>query len=125
TLHVAPVDLDLLGTLVDTAPIDVSITAESGPGLVLGNIVYDLSNLFNDIPGQPLNIDVLNQKLSQLLGQVDAAVGLIPAADVPVEQAAEGQVLNLTVPALDLNLLGLNLETTPITVHADAQEGDG
>src|SRR6185436_1661820 len=63
--------------------------------------------------------------LSQLLGQVDAAVGLIPAADVPVVQAAEGQVLNLTVPALDLNLLGLNLETTPITVHADAQEGDG
>jgi hypothetical protein len=125
TLHVAPVDLDLLGTLVNTAPIDVTITAESGPGRILGNIVYDLSNLFNDLPGQPLNIDVLNQKLSELLGLVNTAVGLIPAADVPVVQPAEGQVLNLTVPALDLDLLGLGLETTPITVRADALEGDG
>jgi hypothetical protein len=125
TLHVAPVDLDLLGTLVNTAPIDVSITAESGPGRILGNIVYDLSNLFNDLPGQPLNIDVLNQKLSELLGLVNTAVGLIPAADVPVVQPADGQVLNLTVPALDLNLLGLNLETTPINVRADALEGNG
>ena len=30
--------------------IDVRISAESGPGLVLGNIVSDLVNLFNDLP---------------------------------------------------------------------------
>jgi hypothetical protein len=125
TLHVAPVDLDLLGALVNTAPIDVRISAESGQGLILGNIVYDLSNLFNDLPGQTLNIDTLNQKLGDLLGLVNTAVGLIPAADVPIVQPAEGQVLSLTVPALDLNLLGLNLQTSPITVNADAQEGNG
>ena len=56
---------------------------------------------------------------------MNTAVGLIPAADVPVVQPADGQVLNLTVPALDLNLLGLNLETTPINVRADALEGNG
>src|SRR5688572_9955396 len=67
TLHVAPVQLDLLGALVNTSPIDVSITANSGQGLILGNIVYDLANLFNDVPGQPLNIDTLNQKVSDLL----------------------------------------------------------
>ena len=56
---------------------------------------------------------------------MNAAVGLIPAADVPTVQPAEGQILSLTVPALDLNLLGLKLETSPITVNANAQEGDG
>ena len=34
--------------------------------------------MFNDLPGQPLNIDVLNQKLGELLGLVSDAVGLIP-----------------------------------------------
>lgn len=125
TLHVAPVHLDLLGALVNTNPIDVRITAQSGPGLILGNIVYDLSNLFDDLPGQELNIDYLNQKLGDLLGLVDDALGAIPAATVPTVQPQEGRVLSLTVPALDLNLLGLNLQTSPITVNADAQEGDG
>jgi hypothetical protein len=125
TLHVAPVQLDLLGALVDTSPIDVSITANSGPGLILGNIVYDLANLFNDLPGQTLNIDVLNQKLSDLLGLVSSAVGAIPPANVPTVLPHEGQILSLTVPALDLNLLGLLVETSPITVNADAAQGDG
>ena len=125
TLHVAPVQLDLLGALVNTSPIEVSITASSGPGMILGNIVYDLSNLFNDLPGQPLNIDVLNQKLSDLLRLVNTAVGIIPAAPVPTVVPHEGQILSLTVPALDLDLLGLNLVTSPITVNADAVEGNG
>ncbi len=125
TLHVAPVRLDLLGALVNTSPIDVSITAQSGQGLILGNIVYDLAGLFDDLPGQELNIDVLNQKLDELLGLVNTALGVIPAADVPVVLPEEGQILSLTVPALDLNLLGLKVETSPITVNADAREGDG
>ena len=124
-LHVAPVFLDLLGALVQTSPIDVSITAHSGPGLILGNIVIDLANLFDDLPGQALNMDTLNQKLSDLLGLVNTALGAIPAADVPTVLPAEGQVLSLTVPALDLDLLGLNLNTSPITVNATAQEGAG
>jgi hypothetical protein len=125
TLHVAPVQLDVLGALVNTSPIDVSITAQSGQGLILGNIVYDLANLFNDLPGQELNLDTLNQQLGDLLGLVNTAVGLIPGAAVPTVEPAEGRILSLTVPALDLNLLGLQLETAPITVNANAEEGDG
>jgi hypothetical protein len=125
TLHVAPVHLDLLGALVDTNPIDVRVSAESGPGLVLGNIVSDLANLFNDLPGTELNIDILNQKLGELLGLVNTALGSIPAAEVPTVDPLPGRVLSLTVPALDLNLLGLTLETSPITVNANAEEGDG
>jgi hypothetical protein len=124
-LHVAPVHLDLLGALVDTSRINVSITAHSGQGQVLGNIVTDLANLFNDLPGQTLNIDTLNQSLSNLLGLVNNALGSIPAASVPTVQPSAGQILSLTVPALDLNLLGLQLQTSPITVNADAQQGSG
>lgn len=127
TLHVAPVELDLLGALVNTSPIDVSITANSGSGLqfLLGNIVFDLANLFNDLPGTTFNIDTLNDKLSDLLEQVNGALGGIPAAEVPIVQPDEGMILSLTVPALDLNLLGLQVETSPITVNANAVEGDG
>lgn len=125
TLHVAPVQLDLLGALVNTSPIDVSITANSGPGLILGNIVYDLANLFNDLPGQELSIDLLNQELGDLLGLVNDALGLIPAAEVPTVLPDAGRILSLTVPALDLNLLGLSVVTTPITVNADAESADG
>jgi hypothetical protein len=125
TLHVAPVDLDLLGAVVNTNPIDVRISAESGPGQILGNIVSDLVHLFDDLPGTTLNIDVLNQKLTDLLNLVSGAVGSIPPADVPTVQPSPGMVLSLTVPALNVNLLGLNLQTTPITVNANAQTGDG
>ncbi len=124
-LHVAPVQLDLLGTVVLTSPIDVNITAHSGPGLVLGNIVSDLANLFNNLPGQPLDIATLNQDLTNLLGEVNTALSGITAATVPTVQPAPGQVLSLTVPALNLNLLGLELQTTPITVNADAQQAPG
>src|SRR5439155_14402568 len=94
TLHVAPVHLDLLGALVDTSPIDVSISAHSGPGQILGNIVTDLANLFNDLPGQPLNIDTLNQKLGDLLRLVNTALAGIPAASVPTVQPSPGQILS-------------------------------
>jgi len=119
------VNLDLLGAVVDTSPIDVSITAHSGQGQILGNIVTDLANLFNNLPNQPLNIDTLNQKLGNLLNLVNNALGGIPAATVPTVQPAAGQILNLTVPALNLNLLGLLVQTTPINVNADAEAGSG
>jgi hypothetical protein len=127
TLHVAPVELDLLGALVNTSPIDVSITANSGAGLqfLLGNIIFDLTHLFDDLPGQPLNIDTLNQQLGDLLGLVQDVVGAIAPANAPDVVPHEGLILSLTVPALDLNLLGLQVETSPITVNADAVEGDG
>ncbi|HEY7426460.1 MAG TPA: hypothetical protein VH682_19660, partial [Gemmataceae bacterium] len=47
TLHVAPVTLNLIGAEVTTSPIDLTLTAQSGQGLVLGNVVSDLANLFN------------------------------------------------------------------------------
>ena len=124
-LFVAPVHLDLLGVVVDTSPIRVTINAHSGDGLVLGNAVTTLMNLFNPPLPDKLDIDFLNTKIDDLLTQLnDQLPGIDPAPVDPVP-ISEGQILNVTVPPLDVNLLGLKLETSPITVNASAETGDG
>jgi predicted RecA/RadA family phage recombinase len=124
-LFVAPVHLDLLGAVVDTSPIRVTITANSGPGLVLGNVVTELTNLFNPPLPDRLDIDFINSKLEQLLATLNQQIPDIAPAPVPPVPVSDGQILNITVPPLDLNLLGLVLQTSPITVNASAQTGDG
>ncbi len=124
-LFVAPVHLDLLGAQIDTSPIRVTITAKAGPGQVLGNVVTELINLFNPPLPDQLDIDFLNSKLEDLLTLLNNQIPDIAPAPVPPVQITDGQILNVTVPPLDLNLLGLVLETSPITVNASAQTGDG
>jgi hypothetical protein len=124
-LWVAPVHLDLLGAKVDTSPIRVTLTAHAGDGLVLGNAVTELMNLFNPPLPDRLDVDLLNSKLEQLLTDLNGQTQGIPSAPVPPVQLSDGQILNVTVPPLDLNLLGLGLQTSPITVNATAQTGDG
>jgi hypothetical protein len=126
-LFVAPVHLDLLGAVVDTSPITVTITAHSGDGLVLGNVVTDLANLFNPPLPDTLTLDVINSKLQQLLADLNTqipGIGSAPTATPPAPAGSE-RVLSLVVPPIDLNLLGLVLQTTQIQVNADAQTGDG
>src|SRR5207248_2380151 len=81
-LFVAPVHLDLLGLLATTAPIHLTITAHSGNGLVLGNVVTDLANLFNPPLPNTLNIDDLNQRLANLINQLNQQIPGIPPAPV-------------------------------------------
>ncbi len=124
-LSVAPVHLNLLGLEVDTSPIKLSIVAHSGSGKILGNVVTDLANLFNPPLPSQLNIDTINSKLQQLLSELNQQVPGITPAPVPTVTATQGQVVSLTVPPLNLNLLGLGLQTSPITVNATAQSGNG
>jgi hypothetical protein len=124
-LFVAPVHLDLLGVQVDTSTIRVTITTKSGEGLILGNALTELMNLFNPPLPEDLDVDYLNDKLDQLLATLNQQLPNIAAAPTPAVPISDGQILNLTVPALDLNLLGLVLETSPITINASAEAGDG
>src|SRR6185436_20186877 len=121
---VAPVHLDLLGLVVTTSPIHVTITAHSGDGLILGNVVTELAHLF-DNPPATLTVDEVNARLAQLLADLNAQLPNIPPAVSPPVTLEDGQFLELTVPAIDLNLLGLLLKTTPITVNAFDQTGNG
>jgi hypothetical protein len=125
-LFVAPVHLDLLGVHVDTSTIRVTITGKTGQGKVLGNAVNELVNLFNPPLPDQLDVNFLNTKLEELLGKLETQLPGIPSAETPPPvEPSEGRILSVTVPALDLDLLGLSLETSPITVNADAATGDG
>lgn len=126
--HIAPVHLDLLGALVDTSPIDLSITAHSGPGLLLGNVVTDLANLLNNPPRDgDLSLNRIIDRLQRLNDQLAAQIPGIAPAPVPSPTTTPGttNVLSLVVPPINLNLLGLILQTDTIRVNADAQSGNG
>ncbi len=124
-LSVAPIHLDLLGALVDTSPITVQIIAHPGQGQILGNLVYDLANLFNPPLPPSLTLADINNALSNLLSELGTATGQnvtpTPAPTTP----GSTQVLSLTVPPINLNLLGLILQTSTIQVNATAQTGNG
>jgi hypothetical protein len=124
-VSVAPVHLDLLGLLVDTTPIELSITAHAGEGLVLGNVLTALTDLFNPPLPDQLDLAFINGRLEQLLADLTAQIPGVAPAVAPTPVLGPGGVLALTVPAIDLNLLGLVLQTDPITVNATAQQGDG
>lgn len=127
-LFVAPVRIDLLGVNVDTSPIELKIFAESGEGKVLGNVLRSLTNLFNPPLPDRLNLADINVRLSNLLAELDAQLpGFnIPVEVTPVPPAGDArEVLRLSVPPIDVNLLGLLLKTDRIQVNADAQLGNG
>lgn len=123
TLHVAPVTLNLMGAVVTTSPIDVTLTAQPGQGLVLGNVVTDLANTFNPPLPKKLSLDDINAKLGNLLTELNQQIpdGTTP----PPVTLGPGQFLDLTVEPINLNLLGLLLQTSPIEVTATNQTGNG
>lgn len=124
TLHVAPVTLNLMGAVVTTSPIDVTLTALSGQGLVLGNVVTDLANLFNPPLPSKLTLPELNGKLGALLNQLNAQIPNVGGTPTPVT-LGPGQFLALQVAPINLNLLGLNLQTSSIQVNATNTTGNG
>jgi hypothetical protein len=126
-VFVAPVHLNLLGAVVDTSPIHLTITAHSGEGLVLGNVVTDLANLFNPPLPDQLDVAFINSRLEDLIAALNEQIPTIPATFSPPPPIPEGsdRILQLVVAPIDLNLLGLNLQTSQINVNADAHTGDG
>ncbi len=125
TLHVAPVTLNLMGALVTTSPIDVTLTAQAGQGLILGNVVSDLANLFNPPLPKTLSIDDINSKLNNLLNELNTAIPNVGNSTTPPVTLGPGQFLNLTVAPINLNLLGLILQTSSIQVNATNTTGNG
>ena len=65
-LELGPLDLNLLGLMVHLDKIVLDITAQSGPGNLLGNLLCAVANLLNG--GGPLAgiANLLNQILAQL-----------------------------------------------------------
>ena len=70
-LVLGPLDLDLLGLQVHLDTVHLNITAQSGPGELVGNLLCAITNLLNG--GLPLNT-VLGQ-IAALLNQLLAILG--------------------------------------------------
>jgi len=66
TLDIGAIHLDLLGLVVDLAPISLDITAVAGAGNLLGNLLCAVANLLNG--GGPLQgiVALLNRLLTGL-----------------------------------------------------------
>ena len=66
-LELGPIDLNLLGLVVHVDRIVVDISAQPGPGNLLGNLLCAIAGLL-DQPGAPLNIiaDLLDSLLDLL-----------------------------------------------------------
>lgn len=138
-LHIGAIHLDLLGLKVDTSPICLEITAQPGPGNLLGNLVTSIANLLNGglplggilggLGGTQLNtlLTGLTNVLNNVLGQLTA-----PGALTGVGGTSPGacDILHLSLGPVNLDLLGLNVDLDncsngPITVDITAQEGNG
>lgn len=152
-LTLAPINLDLLGLVVETSPICLQIVAHHGEGL-LGDLLCSVANLLNG--GLPLDqilgglgltdpltgavtvpalsaadlsgllggiTDLLNTTLGQLLGAV-----LGDILDVDTKHVCS--ILHLELGPVDLTLLGLEVMLDdcnggPVVVDITAETGKG
>ena len=136
-LNLNAIHLNLLGLTVDTSPICLDITAQSGPGKLLGNLLTNVSDLLNQ--GSSLSSILgglttaqqstltggLTTALNRALGAVNSPTALAGVTTTPT-----GNILHLSAGPLNLNVLGLdvhldNCANGPITIDVGAQTGPG
>jgi len=138
-LHLGPIHLDLLGLKVDTSEICLNISAQTGSGNLLGNLLAGVAGLLDGgtpltdiLSGPGLNLggltsgltDLLNGALGQLTSPANAASG------ASVASVGNTSILHLEVGPLNLNLLGLHVDLDdcdggPVVVDISAQSGPG
>jgi len=138
-LHLGPIHLDLLGLKVDTSEICLNISAQTGPGNLLGNLLAGVAgaldggtSLTDILGGLGSNLgtvttgltDLLNGALGQLTSLANAASG------ASVASVGNTSILHLEVGPLNLNLLGLQVDLDdcdggPVVVDISAQGGPG
>jgi hypothetical protein len=69
TLDLGPLDLDVLGLVIELSPVELDITAVPGPGNLLGNLLCAVAGLL-DGPGNALG------GVSALLNRILSGLGL-------------------------------------------------
>lgn len=68
TLNIGAIHLDLLGLVVDVAPIDIGIAAEAAPGNLLGNLLCAITNLLNNPSGNLNGVVALLDRILAIFG---------------------------------------------------------
>lgn len=72
-LTLGPLHLDLLGLVIDLSQVNLSITAQSGAGNLLGNLVCGIANLLNS--GAPM---------SAIAPPLNKLIGILPIKLLPI-----------------------------------------
>jgi len=134
-LELNPIHLNLLGLKVDTSKICLDISATSGQGQLLGNLLTGVANLLNG-PNPPalggilggLTTTQLSNLTSGLTGVLNDVFGALGSPGNV--SGASTDILNLSLGPVKLNLLGLkvaldNCAGGPVTVDITAQSGQG
>ncbi len=133
-LQINALHLNLLGLTVDTSNICLTITAQAGSGGALGTL---LNNIANQLNGGASSTNVLNglsaSDFNTLTTGVTSLLGTVVqdlTAPSAVTTSGTGNILNLTLGPVNLNLLGLNVALDncangPITVAVSAVPGPG
>jgi hypothetical protein len=134
-LALGPIELDLLGLVVETSPICLDVTAVPGSGNLLGNLLCSVARLLDrgvalDNVLARLNpvermrfLNAIRDLLNGVLNQLNNAV-------VVGSQTNSCTILDLALGPLELNLLGLLVELDdcaggPVTVTVTAEPGAG
>lgn len=138
TLHLAPLDLELLGVQVQTSTINLDIYALHGQ--VLGNLFCALSRAKVTFPRASHVARALNSRLHGRSLRVFTASQAVPASrSVPASDwmgavtaaPPSCQVLKLVLGPLNLNLLGLVVDlygqthASPVIVTINAIPSEG
>jgi hypothetical protein len=145
-LELGPINLDLLGLVLETSPICLAITAYDGGGL-LGDLLCSVANLLNGglaldqilagqgvgaLPG--LTVPQLDSLLGGIGNLLNGALGnLLDAVVTEIISVAGGgacDILHLELGPIDLNLLGLGVvlddcDGGPVVVDLTGERGRG
>ena len=150
SLTVPPIDLNLLGLILQTSAIQVNATTQSGNGNLLGNLINDL---LNSVHASQSDLNTINSDLNGVLAKV---VGILNVTTLTLPSGAVSSlsptlqelasptlidttgatvspepVLNLSIasdsntPPVDVDLLGVVVTTSNIQVQLLAQPGQG
>jgi hypothetical protein len=134
TLHLAPIDLNLLGLEVKTSEICLNVTAIGGPGNLLGNLLGNVAHLLDG--GTSLGGILSGLSATQLntltMGVQGLVNGALSAVTAQAATSSATDILHLSLGPIHLNLLGLDVTLNncaspagPITVDLIANSGPG
>jgi len=117
-LHIDPIHLNLLGLHVDTSPICVEVSSISHEGL--GGVLCDLTGALDlNTIGSQLNqlLDGVENILDNVLGGTLDVTGIGSSAGaLAAAHAQDGfcNILNLSVGAIDLDVLGIQVRSITV-----------